>query len=608
MIRSRRTSTLLVWILAAVLSQQAAAQPSHETPDGPLAVRPGKEAEQLVRAAVKLYDDTKTAVGVILQRQEQGRLRQVKMAAIGEACLEAKRLGRLARALTFLGEPAGVDFRLRAEALRAELEVVMDAYKEQPAIADLLKRAREGLTHEGTKKAAILLKVDRLKEAGKWEQAEAEILQVLDSMEARTVWYVPSTRRAMIGRFDVPLVTVSEKSSKVQQARTEQALAQARRQEVPDFDGLLGRLRQATAAVRSGGKASVGGKPLAGPQVIEEFGRQWQAAQLAAIRCRALDWARGDSGRQELGELAAAQARFSRDMVSALVAVIEADTARASADEVRPLYEAYLAALAPQVALGADDTLAEAARPALEKLAVKSPALAAEVAAYRAATSVLLGWRRRVAEARAAAQMGQYSPLEKEFRDAVAGDRPSPGLVSTNSANTKQAMLRSPAPVVMQSAVPKLMGRRVCLVDVVGLPVSTKTASNFTSSKKMAASRYRERTYALIALPLSYEAGVAVLERDLMVTASSPPLTLEAAVAVASARRGDLAAAGGEITGVYLESVINRFATLTPAGGVLLPLGPLEAEPTRGMIAQVLMRFDVKPAWAQNAYFFVELR
>lgn len=81
------------------------------------------------------------------------------------------------------------------------------------------------------------------------------------------------------------------------------------------------------------------------------------------------------------------------------------------------------------------------------------------------------------------------------------------------------------------------------------------------------------------------------------------------AAALAKARRGDLSAAGGEISGMALEPLVTRFATLSKAGRSLIPLGPLPAEPsTLGPLRQVVMQFEIKPTWVQHECFFVRAR
>ena len=101
---------------------------------------------------------------------------------------------------------------------------------------------------------------------------------------------------------------------------------------------------------------------------------------------------------------------------------------------------------------------------------------------------------------------------------------------------------------------------------------------------------------------------VSALKSDLMIEPAASALTLAAATSVRSAERGDLAAVGGEIAGHHLEGLITRFAALPDAASILVPLGVLPTEDLKQpLLTQMLMRFDLKPAWVQHEHFYFEL-
>ena len=102
-------------------------------------------------------------------------------------------------------------------------------------------------------------------------------------------------------------------------------------------------------------------------------------------------------------------------------------------------------------------------------------------------------------------------------------------------------------------------------------------------------------------------AEVDLLKFDLLVGEQAPPLTLSSAIAVDSASRGTLAAAGGEIAGVYLEALITRFASLKPMASSLVPLGELPIDSRQRLLQQTVMRFELEPTWVQHEHFFIEL-
>ena len=102
--------------------------------------------------------------------------------------------------------------------------------------------------------------------------------------------------------------------------------------------------------------------------------------------------------------------------------------------------------------------------------------------------------------------------------------------------------------------------------------------------------------------------AIESLKRDLMVSDNTPPLSLQAMIAVKTAERGDFRAVGGAINGMYLESLMTRFAALPQAAGVIIPLGVIPREPIgSNAISHLLMRYDIAPHWLQHDYFFLEI-
>ncbi|MFC1596462.1 hypothetical protein ACFL5Q_00750, partial [Planctomycetota bacterium] len=510
-------------------------------------------------------------------------------------------LDRLARRLLLLGEPAGKDFSMRVTALRSGLAEIVGAFLQLPGAAERIARDYKVLWQEARKKAAVLPKVQQLGGRGEWEKAESLLHEAIDELETTAVWCSGDQRRAVLGDFLEMAGVVDPPVRKIREERAQAALAEARREQTPDFDGLLGSIRSAAASVEGSGGVEIEGQSLTGPEFLARFGQRWQEAQHQAVRCRGLDWARGlEVAGREASELTSQQGRFSAEVGPAIAALVEADAGRADASVARAMLVAYLERVAPLVALSGDDSLETVVAPALEKLASKSPELAADVEAYRKATTDVLRWRRRTAEASARARKGEFSPIHEEFLRAVRAADSTPGLAPADAIDTSQAEFSAPVPDIMGPAVERLMGRRVWLTDLVGLPTKSR----------MTIARYGKRSYGRFSLPdamaARFSQGVAALESDLLVSESVPPLTLEAAVALAKARRGDLAAAGGEITGLALESLVVRFATLSSGGRTLIPLGPLPEESGwRDRLRQAVMRFEIEPAWVRHECFFV---
>ncbi|MEO8496319.1 MAG: hypothetical protein ABI614_14715, partial [Planctomycetota bacterium] len=291
-------------------------------------------------------------------------------------------------------------------------------------------------------------------------------------------------------------------------------------------------------------------------------------------------------------------AQFSTTVIDSIVSLIRADAVRVSGDEVARLYVEYLDSIAPLARLVADENSVKAWDAALKQLAAKSPAFSGEVQAYDAATRELLRWRARTASSMAQSRSGEFQTLDKRLYDATVSKNPFLGLFPEQPDGQLAPRLLASAPSVMMTATPRLMGTQVTAFDVVRVSP--------TSSSAIA--RYRVRTYANVPAGFDLSGEVSALKSDLMIGDQLPPLTLAAAISVHSAERGDLEAVGGEIIGHHLEGLITRFAALPAGASVVVPLGVLPVEDLKHhLLPQMLMRFDVKPAWVQHDHFYAEL-
>ncbi|NQT36223.1 MAG: hypothetical protein HQ581_01970 [Planctomycetes bacterium] len=595
--RCGKISALAISVLC--FSGPVAGAPDHENPDAPLAVRPEEPNLTLSANATQLWKDAWVEVGEYAKKAQAGNVAQLDMAAIGRTYVKLRQLDRLARQLLARGESAGVDFQFRTAELDEQLQSIMKAYRQLPDFEQRSERGFQFLLRDATKNKGNLRQCRGMMDQGQWEQAETAFYQMFDSLEAVATWFSARQRKEAIEPFLQAQAELDKALGTARKERGAADLAAARKSLTPDFEAIVAPLRQASAAVGRQGTAVMAGQTLTGPALIERFGELWQQVHHATLRCRGIDWARElEPDDEQSIALAAGYTEFCGQMALALAELIDADAARVSAAEVRPLYTAYLQRLAPLVSLAPDDSLRRAVTPALERLAAKSPPLAGEVAAYRNATSDLLRWRQRIAASQASQWRKGYLPLAEQFVKASRKIGTTQGLVSSPQLTNVCAEFTVPVPAVMQPAVAGLMGQPVTLDGLVG----------FRPDAQMATTRYQARTCAMISLPGDVIATqVRQLEADLMVGPNAPPLTLEAAEALATAARGDLTAAGGTIVGTYLEAISTRFATLGSGGRLLVPLGSLPRELNREPLQQVLMRFTVKPAWISHRYFFVKL-
>jgi hypothetical protein len=372
---------------------------------------------------------------------------------------------------------------------------------------------------------------------------------------------------------------------------------------VPDTQAFLAEVTAAASQLQSSPAAKVGDQSLGGPACFGYFLTQWRETQLNALRCRAIDWGRRVTIPRRtflpVPSLAnrvddAQYSAFCDQLVQGLAAIIAADAQRAGSSEASALYAAYLQVLGKEMPRMADQRLVAAVQQSLDTLIAKSPELGEQVTAYRAATDELLRWRERVAAEEVAAHDASFPPSSEVLTKAFTRRTDYDGLVSQNQTAFSEARLLAPAPEVLGGAVGQIVDQPLRLGRIASLP-----------GGKLGVAVYNNRHYATLAMPQIPDA-VDSLKRDLLVAEQTPPLSLAAAIAVASAEQGDLVAVGGTTQAVYVEGLIPRFATLPAAALPMSPLGPLPSEPKEsGLLSHVVIRLQLTPDWFRHRYFFV---
>jgi hypothetical protein len=98
------------------------------------------------------------------------------------------------------------------------------------------------------------------------------------------------------------------------------------------------------------------------------------------------------------------------------------------------------------------------------------------------------------------------------------------------------------------------------------------------------------------------DSEILSLEKDLLVTSQSPPLSLAATQAIATAKQGKYSAVGGSASTVKIEAFGIRFAKLPDAMNAIVPIAQLPT--TNGELGNMLMRVNLNPTWVQHRYFF----
>ena len=579
------------------------ANPNSQDPMLSLEIHNLTEAQNTLNAADRLFQSLWKDIQAISANPAR-----VAGKKVSEMHVQIRQLRRAALDLQMQGETAGFDYGLRADVLAESLGRIQHVFSSTPAGQAYVQQAIVFLSTPKVAQArhAAVLNVQKLLQQKRLEEAFNVFNNVFDQVYSLTVFMDSRTADQFLIEFisvNNP-ATVGRNRAFRQQAQT--ALEQLATSRIPDTQALLQQVAAAATALQTTPQATVDGRTLTGPQCLEHFGDAWRRLHLAAVHCRAIEWARivrishlVDDSPAELDpkrSLDGVIGKFTEDLATNLAGLIEGDARRAAATDVPDLYVQYLQALAPLVASTSDDTLERIVQPALEKLAAKSAPFAAEVKTYQTATGELLRWRERLARAQADVAADGFRPSSEALLQFFVSDDQYRGLFAPRETVPDKAVLMASCPQIIPTAAQRGLEQPLRVADVVGLP-----------NGRLAVARYRSRHYATLPIP-DTTAESTRLRQDLMLTAQQPALTLKAMVAADSASRGDFVGVGGTVKNFHLEGLLPRFAALRPEAQQLVPLGPLPVEPSPpNYLSHVLVRFDVTPTWAHHRYFFLPL-
>ena len=594
-------SLLLAWFCLLCIPTVICANPSDKEPLGPLDLHGQEIAPELHATAKQLFDKSNASLLKIEALFKANKVDKIDVALVGKTHGEINQMRRIGSRLRQLGEPAGAEFVLRAQAQAQVLNKVVQAMQNVPNAQQGLSAIRIKATQVAQMRAKQIPKLQKLLEQKNWNEADKELYEIFDEVEPYMAFLNVDDRASVLSAFR-DVAGAIEMGANAQRIEIAKNLLEKRRAELrPDLPKLLADAQAATASLGKSGKHNIGGKDLTGPELIAHFDQAWRQAHVAHCKALGVEWAREAAMQQaatpERKELLDAYAKFTAEIGPALAALIKADTTRVNATGVAALYTAYLPAVADLLDHATGAPIEAPLTSALDELAKKSPALLGEVTAYRTITDESLRWRARVAQEQAKAKAAEHETVTQRAVVAFKRSEATSGLWAPESSSTAKARLSDAAALILINGAPKAIGQKATTAAITALPGTSQAGI----------ARYHERVYTRV--PLAMEkltAAATALQAALFVTDKAPPLSLAATQAIRSAQRGDLVQAGGTISGIYLEGHITRFATLPEAAALLLPLGTSpdsygEFDP----LEQVVLRFDLTPTWLQHKYFVV---
>jgi hypothetical protein len=585
-----------------ILVGTALANPSDQQPHAAIDIYNQQFAPQLLDTAQTLAEKNRASIEKFLALAKDKKHIKIDAKELGTAHVNAQRLQRAAEQLILLGEPAGVDYAMRASQQSYEVRNLARTLQLMPEAAQGIAKLRTSASQAGQLAQKQIPKIEKLVERKDWDAAAQEMYDAFDQMEVYAVYMDDDAHISLYQPWLQLQAKIQQELTASRKEAASKLFAERIAATKTDLGKLLADVQAATAGLKTAPQYTLDGKMQSGPELIAHFDTAWQKAQVATIKTLALEWALANNGSpiptQSWSALRAEHDKFAASMGPALCGLIAADAARVDAAAAPALYQAYL----PVVADLADHTggaLESELQAALETLIAKSPALATNVQAYRAVTDDLLRWRGRIAGEQAATEQKTTADATAVAKKAFERGTDSRGLVEVEATSLEKATLNEPAGQTLTVASPKLVGQVVSLKDIYSLGGKSRAGI----------ARFHKRLYGRVTIPnAALDTEVAALEAQLMVADQQPPLSLQATRAVRSARRGDLVQTGGKIVGVFLEAQVTRFATLPDAAAMLLPLGKLPEDHTStDQLAQVIVRIDLQLAWVHHRYLFVKL-
>jgi hypothetical protein len=580
--------------------QPAAATPSDPSAPSqrPLQVRTANQP--LVEQAKGLADRVRQATDRFNARVKKAEDLRGKTDPIKKEIVEAYRtLDALPRAgdeLLLHGEQDGQAIKLLAQALKPPLDEAVAQLR--PALgspqglsAAVTRRAKEQLSQ--------LRQLDGLIHQQKWALAHAKLQDILeaaddvgrfvDPKEAEPLYKPILDRQAQL----MPGYLAEQKSKLVPALREEYASMPARQNCAAMRDRLAGVVRGAA----DGQGIRWNGQTLTGPECLARVIEEWQQLQRSVAQAAAVLHAVGPEAQTDLKALEADYDAARVQAVTLVGELVRHETHAVQGPEVERRYRGYIEAIPKLMTAlhGAPEEFIPLATP-LGQLAARSPETAARIQRYRDATDETLRWRRRLAKRR----------LQKIHQDAAKSeplakllDQPPPlegqegpaGLKRTNQ--TTWSLAQPPESVAANWTE---QWRDIAVHCPNGTVVWRSGAD------PVFASAWHASAVAESELPRQLAVSLAEpVARDLLVTPSQPPLTLEAALWLHVVTFGPYREVGGKIASAVVENLPDRLWDRTEP---LDAPGALTASPLVSYPAlPALVRLQVKPEWLAHELF-----
>lgn len=598
---SHRVMPLAIGLLLSI-ANAVAAHPSGSDVDAPMSVRNEPISRAQATAGYALHQTILTGVNELSAKQQQGSLAIGDVAKLGQLHASNEYLARVAGTLKSRGEVAGDDLMLRKQGLSIRIRELVKTLVKLPGFPGQALRATADRTlAEGERQIAAITKMI---EQGDAESASMALDKILERLHATTIWFEGTSQGPE--KYLPPFVGPRNQADEVMKQK---ALAQLAidmntfiARDRPIIAERMLRLESIAETMKGSGAIALGGETNEGPRLLVKMAQEQSEIQLLITRTMAaasvLALASPDGGNiaQELLDQQASLAEKAKASIAACAVVM---VERVEPFDSESLLQAMMTSCGELGAYYSREEIEAMVGPAIPPLLGKIAGLDVNVNSYRERTAELLRWRRRVATAQALHRTGgPYPEINLAVVDASKLEGGRPGLYVASRVGKKSMALRSPAAHTLTRLQAELVGKNVSVPRVFG--------SGSPTGKLIGQQEDRVYTRLTIYGAPSLDAHVAYLARQLAAE-SQPPLTIDAAVSLGTARGRCFTRVGGIVQEVTLEALLARLSQLPVASAPIFPLLP-SIEPHHAEIhSHVMLRVDLTPTWAHHDCFFTPI-
>lgn len=543
----------------------------------------------------QLYEFYNTHEAECVQYNEQKDPSRLPFKKITSTYGQIWKAERDAHHLELMGEAAGLDLRKKFRMLRHEFrKFAAHATPMRPKVVAKLRQ-------ETPRRQRTLQQAAKAAQGGNYTQAVNALEKLGTDLQTDLFYLTSSETRPFWDPFISVLSPVDEKVQverrKKYQGATMQVAA-AKREATEKLKSEATRLPSEIAAT---GSASLGGdQMLDGAAAIDYLGTLWGASSAELVNHWAMACAFKDGMAVNPGaELEKEIAEIESVAILGVGSIIEAAAVNAKTEEVAGLYSRVLKAVSKLDRRMAGEASNKFQR-SLAKLASKNPALAKQVQNYERAIAEAVRWREDYAYQQekhltqgytdAGPRLRNKEPIEHDKRPSIYQRTPLRGerIVAPST-------FAAPADWMIYDAE-KLVGETVVDSDILGI----------SPQASLAVARYDSNHYSQIKLDFPLEQHKSDLYEALLLDDSHGPLTIEAADAISALENLDYEKMGGQITGIYLESLTSRFATLPAQVHAIVPLDDTPTvESDIAPLEQTCWRLVLQPHWARHKLFTI---